>query len=203
MSRSTHKKGEETRVDIIDAAYNLFIERGFSATSMRDISQSAGVSLSGIYNHFLTKEAIWKEVFLTRHPYREIIPLLQSAEGETIADVVHSMAQKLVGALIQHPHLFNFMFIEIVEFKAAQLPALFQAIAPDLDKLNNIFQGKQGHLRRIPTQILIRSFAGLFFSYYITGIFVKNFHGITMDETSLNQIVDIFLHGILEDEKAG
>ena len=39
------KKGEMTRQQILSAALNLFRERGFDAATMRDIAESAGMSL--------------------------------------------------------------------------------------------------------------------------------------------------------------
>jgi AcrR family transcriptional regulator len=43
---------------IIDAASQCFVQKGFHATSMRDIARAAGVSLGNIYNHFDRKTAL-------------------------------------------------------------------------------------------------------------------------------------------------
>ena len=200
MPRSSREKSAETRANIVEAAYRQFLEQGYNATSMRDISQQARVTVGAIYNHFPTKEEIWKEVILTKHPYLEIIPLIQNAEGETVAEVVRSTARLLVRELLKRPDLFNLMFIEIVEFKAAHVPGLIQALIPRLGTMQGIFEGKHGRMRCIPAPILLRSFGGLFFSYYITGLFMKGSHGITIDETSLDQFVDLYLYGILEED---
>jgi len=200
MPRSSREKSVETRTQILDTAYRLFVERGYSATSMRDIGQQTGVTVGAIYNHFSTKEEIWKEVLLTKHPYHDIFPLLQSAEGETVAEVVRSAAQLLIRELHRRTDLFNLLFIEIVEFRAKHATDLFQAILPRLGELQSMFQGKRGRLRSIPAPILMRSFIGLFMSYYITGIFVKEIGVMSNDETSLNQFVDLYLYGILEED---
>ncbi len=200
MPRSSYEKSEETRARIEEAAYRLFVEHGYSATSMRDISQSAGVTVGAIYNHFPTKEAIWLEVFTTRHPYHQIFPVLKAAEGETIAEVLRSAAKGLVQELLKRPDLLNLMFIEIVEFNARHIPDLYQNILPELSGMVNILKGKRGHLRNIPMNILVRSFAGLFFSYYITGLLANNLGGITNDEDSLSQVVDLYLFGVLAED---
>lgn len=202
MPRSSREKSVETRSNIIEAAYRLFIERGYSATAVRDIGRQAGITVGAIYNHFQTKEEIWVEVLLIKHPYHEILPLIRSAEGETVAEVVRSTARLLVQELLKRPDLFNLMFIEVVEFKAAHVPALVETILPDLSGLKNVFQGKRGCVRDIPDIIVLRSFFGLFFSYYITGIFMKNISGVIVDETSLDQFVDLYLYGLLEETTA-
>ncbi len=202
MPRSSYEKSEETRARIIETAHRLFVDHGYSATSMRDISQGAGVTVGAIYNHFATKEAIWLEVLMTHHPYRAIFAEILAAQGETVADVVRSAANGLVRALSGRPDLLNLMFIEIVEFKASHIPVLFQAILPELMRISSIFDGKRGKVRDLPLPILIRSFAGLIFSYNITGMLGSGLAEISNDEESLRQVVDLFLYGLLADDDA-
>ena len=45
-------KGERTRTAIIDAAFDLFVRKGYHATSMRQIADEAGLAPGGLYNHF-------------------------------------------------------------------------------------------------------------------------------------------------------
>src|SRR4051794_16430291 len=51
-----------TRARIIDAAERLFAERGFAATSMRDISSASGISHPLIHHHFGSKEDLYAAV---------------------------------------------------------------------------------------------------------------------------------------------
>ncbi len=76
--------------------------------------------------------------------------------------------------LRNRPELLNLMFIEIVEFQARHIPELFRIILPELVPLQGIFINKRGKLRNIPPETLARSFGGLFFSFYVTEIFMKN-----------------------------
>jgi AcrR family transcriptional regulator len=198
MPRSSREKSTETRNNIIDAAYQLFVDHGYNATAMREISQQAGVTVGAIYNHFETKEEIWLEVLKIKHPYHEIIPILGEAKGDSVAEMVRTAARLLVYELRNRPDLFNLMFIEIVEFQAAHVPIMIEMILPELIPLQRSFNGKSGKLRDIPMPILLRSFVGLFFSYYITGILMKSYFPIT-DEVALEKFVDLYLNGILDD----
>lgn len=49
---------EETERQILEAALDLFRERGFEATTIRDIASRAGLSLGAAYYYFKSKEAI-------------------------------------------------------------------------------------------------------------------------------------------------
>jgi AcrR family transcriptional regulator len=56
-ARST-PKAETTRSRILAGALNLFRERGFDQTTMRDIASAAGVAIGAAYYYFESKEAL-------------------------------------------------------------------------------------------------------------------------------------------------
>jgi len=51
-------RAEDTRRKIYEAAMELFREKGFEPTTMRDIAAKAGVALGGAYYYFSAKDAI-------------------------------------------------------------------------------------------------------------------------------------------------
>lgn len=61
MTTSTgneRRTGAETRAEILRVALKLFTEKGFEATSTRDISGALGITKSALYYHFENKGAI-------------------------------------------------------------------------------------------------------------------------------------------------
>jgi len=52
------KKAQATRLQIMEAALDLFQERGFDQTTMRDIAQKAKVALGAAYYYFKTKQEL-------------------------------------------------------------------------------------------------------------------------------------------------
>ena len=52
------EKGELTRNTILESALQLFRDKGFEATTMRDIAAQAGVALGAAYYYFDSKDAI-------------------------------------------------------------------------------------------------------------------------------------------------
>jgi len=51
-------KGADTRARILSTALALFRERGFEATTMRDVARASGMSLGAAYHYFASKDAI-------------------------------------------------------------------------------------------------------------------------------------------------
>jgi AcrR family transcriptional regulator len=53
------QRSEETRSKIMDAAVKLFSTRGFTAASVDDICEEAGISKGAFYHHFESKQALF------------------------------------------------------------------------------------------------------------------------------------------------
>ena len=199
MSATTTTKGELTRAAIIDAAHDLFIKQGYNATSMRVIAQKADIALGGIYNHFTSKEEIFKAVFLENHPYLEMIPAIESARRDTIEAFVRNAAQQMMAAIGRRPDFLNLMFIEIVEFKSIHMQEIFSETLPRGITIIEKISSKQGNLRSIPAPMLIRTFIGLFFSYYLAESIFSNVAPLAFKKNAIDYYVEIYLHGILKN----
>lgn len=60
MARPRNADGQRTRQAILDAALDLFGERGFFGTSLRDVAAAVGVRESALYNYFPGKDALFE-----------------------------------------------------------------------------------------------------------------------------------------------
>jgi AcrR family transcriptional regulator len=59
MGRPTNSDGRQTRQSILDAALDLFAEKGYFGTTLRDIASAVGVRESALYNYYTGKEALF------------------------------------------------------------------------------------------------------------------------------------------------
>jgi len=57
---------QDTKSRILDVAEQLFMEHGFEATSLRQLTSSAGVNLAAVNYHFGTKEELFQAVLTRR-----------------------------------------------------------------------------------------------------------------------------------------
>ena len=202
VTRTSFSRGERTRRAILDGSYRLIIRQGFAATSMREIAAQSHVALGGIYNHFDSKEEIFRAIIEERHPFLQVLPVLNSVQGETVEEFVRNAAGTLVEQLRRHPDFLNLMLIEIVEFKARHVPALFRKFLPVAAPLARRLEPLQAGWRDIPSLVLARAFLGMFFSYYITEMLVGRAMPVAMSANAMDHFVDIFLHGILRKEQS-
>lgn len=87
----------------------LFVEKGVSDTSVRDIARAVDISEGALYRHFASKEElVWK--LFERH-YVAFAGKLQSlaAAGRTAREQVASMIREFCRAHDENPTLFRFL----------------------------------------------------------------------------------------------
>ena len=204
-SDASLRKRDHTRQVILSAAYNLFIRQGYAATSMRQIAERSRLALGSIYNHFPSKEHVFRAIIEERHPFLRMLPLLNAVEGDTLEQFVRNAARTLLSELGGHPEFLNLMLVEIVEFKARHIPVVVEKLVPRILPLADRMSSLNGGMRDIPPIIIVRAFLGMFFSFYITDFLLVRALPPEMrkaNEHAVDHFADIFLHGVLLPEPA-
>jgi AcrR family transcriptional regulator len=70
-------KSEQTRQRILEAALDLFRQKGFAAATMREVAAAAGMATGAAYYYFASKEAIVLAFY--DRAREEMVPLLDQA----------------------------------------------------------------------------------------------------------------------------
>ena len=72
-----YAKSQATSNRILDAALELFREKGFEQTTMRDVAAAAGMATGAAYHHFASKDAMVMAFY--QRSWAEMQPLLEAA----------------------------------------------------------------------------------------------------------------------------
>jgi AcrR family transcriptional regulator len=201
MTEETQTKGETTRLAIEDAAVELFMEHGYHATSMRQIAEHAGLALGGIYNHFSSKEELFEAIIIDKNPYKQVLPAILQAEGESAEDFLRSAAQIIFAEFDLRPDYMKLMFIEMLEFKGVHGAKMITEVFPKVFPVFERLVKNSKSLRVSNPAVLVRSFFGMIISFYITKAVINNTAiANILPANSSDAYVDIFLHGIIKPE---
>jgi AcrR family transcriptional regulator len=73
-------RAEATRARLLAAAVSAFAERGYHATTTRDIAAAAGMSPAALYVHHASKEELLYEI--ARRGHEEVLAALASCSAE-------------------------------------------------------------------------------------------------------------------------
>src|SRR2546430_3104690 len=112
--------------EIVAAALELFVERGFAATKLADVARRAGVTKGTVYLYFDGKEALFKAVV------REtIVPVI--AQGEALAQSFAGSARELLEQLVRE------YWRLIGETKLARISKLLMAAAATFLQLSSFY----------------------------------------------------------------
>lgn len=162
---------QTTENKIIEAAKQVFIEKGLEGTKMSDIAERAGISRTALNYYYRTKEnlfyAIIEQIFNILLPKIENLSQLNEnvpSKIEAIVDIYDDM-------LRQNKYIPRFVFLEIqrnpqlihdfvVQNETAQL--YLNALSVLID--NEMKSGEQGV---VPKAHLITVFFGLVFVPYL------------------------------------
>lgn len=128
MSQSTQER-------ILEAAEHLFAEKGFSSSTLRDVTDRAGVNLASVNYHFGSKEALFKEMLCRRiEPInRRRIELLEEALSRTggeplsLEALYRVMLQPLTESLIRKGD-FDDIFLGIIAQSFAERTDFLQKV---------------------------------------------------------------------------
>lgn len=114
MFKSSKKtsKGETTRAELLAMSLRLFREKGFDATTMRDIAGAAGMSLGAFYYYYPSKDSIVVDYYRQVQDEHERLLEERSAEAtdlrgrlgllmHTKLDIV-SDSREFIGALLRY-----------------------------------------------------------------------------------------------------
>ncbi len=93
-----------TAVRILDAAEDLFAEKGYAATSLGDVADAVGIRSPSLYNHFRNKEALYGAV-LDRLLDAFVAPLAELGEGTITRARIFQWLETIIRMHHERPNL--------------------------------------------------------------------------------------------------
>jgi TetR/AcrR family transcriptional regulator len=124
------RKGEVTAARILDAAEELFAERGYEGTTLRDVAARVGLRIPSLYNHFESKEALYAAVL--ERGFGPVLALLDEVVTAAAARRLDSgeMVDRVMQLLAEHPALPSLILHETLAGGPRLTPMLRTWIGP-------------------------------------------------------------------------
>jgi AcrR family transcriptional regulator len=197
------KRRKQARpAEIVAAALEVFVERGFAATRLEEVARRAGVTKGTVYLYFSSKEALFKAVV------REtIVPVI--AQGEALAQSFPGSARELVERLVRE------YWRLVGETALAGIPKLMIAEAANFPELARFYYEevavrghrlmagvlergiRNGEFRKMDVQFAAKiAMAALMHASVVRRSFASCMPEGFDVATYLDTHIDIYLHGI-------
>jgi TetR/AcrR family transcriptional regulator of autoinduction and epiphytic fitness len=107
-------RGDVVRTQIVQTAYRLFVEHGFSQVSIEQIADAARISRRTVYNKFLNKSDVYRAAFEPVLGELELAAMFDVPQSDDPRDVLHHYAAT-IRALLDRPELIDMMRVLVHE----------------------------------------------------------------------------------------
>ena len=99
------EEAKSTRERILDVALDLFIEKGYDKTSLREIAEPLGFSKAALYYHFASKEDILMALHMRIHEFGTDA-LAQMGNLEPNVALLAELLEQLVDQMLANRKIF-------------------------------------------------------------------------------------------------
>jgi AcrR family transcriptional regulator len=100
----SRRKGERTADRVLDAAENLFAQRGYEATALRDVAMAVSISQPALYKHYASKDDLYRQVL-----QRALQPLADEMEAAVerpeSEGSFHLLTSRIMDVMARHPNV--------------------------------------------------------------------------------------------------
>jgi AcrR family transcriptional regulator len=117
MSERSHwlfnmaRNGNKTKDLIARSALELFVAKGITETTIREIAASAGIAEGALYRHFESKEHLAWELFSTNYlDFARELDRLQE-KYDTLEDKLAAMIRQFCAFFDRDPVLFSYLLL--------------------------------------------------------------------------------------------
>ena len=135
----TKKEPREKRIDdIIQAAVEEFLEKGFDGTSMNAIAFRAGISKGGLYHHFSSKDEIL--IYANQKLNQPVTAMMiNAAKRSTALEALQWYIRNYLSYWLEHKKEMFFYFLTFT--KALDSPVLWEMYESYTESCIEFFQG--------------------------------------------------------------
>ena len=108
------KEYSETEIKIKTAAKSLFLKKGYSATTTRDISKESDINLALLNYYFTSKKKLFEIIMLeTFYDFISKMVEVYNDEKSTLEEKLKLTSSKYIDMIIAEPHLPTFVVNEL------------------------------------------------------------------------------------------
>lgn len=212
-ARARRTLTEERRKQILDAASQVFAEKGFERATIAHVAKKAGIAEGSIYNYFKNKSDLLVSIprQIIEPPVATISAVIQtnlSSQSIPPDEVLTLVAQNLIATFHKNAPIFRILISNLPSMKPSMREKYFkQAIMLAIGTLEDYFaeQIKQGVFRKdLDSRIMARAFIGMFFPYLLFHEMAQLEIDESWEYERLIQVaVPLFLQGALAHPRKG
>jgi AcrR family transcriptional regulator len=187
---------DDTRQRILEAAAQVFAEKGYARATTRALAEAAGVNEVTLFRHFGSKEGLFSAVIEAYAAPALNTAIAADLTGDYRRDLL-TMGGHVLGALLERREAMRLMLCEAEHF-----PEVRQALAQNPRQLRQALAGylrqqmDRGRVRPLHAEAAAQAFWGMFFAYtFSLWLMDEPLDPALSTEEVVAEFVDIFVNG--------
>ncbi|MEO8611034.1 MAG: TetR/AcrR family transcriptional regulator [Chloroflexota bacterium] len=197
----TPKVVEDRRVQIIDAAVQVFSEKGFERATNKDVAQAAGITPGLIYHYFTSKEDLLKAIFEEHSPLRLMRSLPENVPDLPPEAMLRWVAHQILSIVESEQYVrLARIFIAEVLYNPNVASVGFSAMGEVVGFLEHYMAAKMksGEIRSADPALMVQLFGGSLMAMVIRRQFMQDPLALQYThEQIVDGVVTMTLHGLL------
>jgi AcrR family transcriptional regulator len=201
--RRDRRRPEERRSQILDAALHVFAEVGFSAATLREVADAAGVSKGTVFHYFETKEALLTAVVRDRVVARldATRELVRTHDGSS-TELVRSMVRHIWSQLVDDLDIVCLSFQVIADPGQTETAQLFfaEVVEPSRQLWDAVIAAgvASGEFRATQSRFAADAIPLFFVLFAQLRRFLSEFEGVSVaPDAALEAALDLTLLGLV------
>ncbi len=151
------------RKQILDAATQVFAEKGFHRATIKDIARVAGIADGTIYTYFTSKTEVLLEILNRLNESAEREQQLMPESGQDMRSFFTSYLRQRMSLLWPNAEVFQAVLPEMLVNEELHELYYQQVLVPTFTVAEHYFQVQRaaGQVRSIDVSLTVRAIAGL------------------------------------------
>jgi AcrR family transcriptional regulator len=198
MSPRTKRQAQaaERREQLLKTAFLLFSERGYRATSIRDIAKASGVTEGLLYHYFTGKADLFSAVLTEYTPFKTLDPLFEAAGDRPVGEALRAIGYAFLSLVSERRAFALTMLTEAPGDPelGALLGTFLQSIRARLAAFLAYHQATRHLDPSIDVEAAAQAFLGSLFLHFLsTSVFSQP----DPSQSANNYIVDLLVQTLL------
>ncbi|MDH3365086.1 MAG: TetR/AcrR family transcriptional regulator [Thermoplasmata archaeon] len=196
--RTGKRSGSPARERILDAALEVFSERGFAGATTRDISAKADVNEVTLFRHFDSKKGLYAAVISERSPIAEVGRNIEFDTDLPVDELLRANAASVLSVLRANRRQFMLIMGDAWRPQKSRNMMSRLAVERGITIVAGLMEALMdvGKMRRGDPEVAARAMVGMIQSYFLNvDILAGRRRDPDEDARMLDGFVSIFLDG--------
>lgn len=200
----TKHKDNQTENQILEAAQNVFQEKGMDGARMQEIADKASINKAMLHYYYRSKQQLFEAVF--KKAFSLIAPQLNAIlnDDSSVEDKVKNFTNNYISFIVKHPYLPNFIIQELNRNPQFIAQLKTNVAFPTIEKFKKQVKNEvdQGILRPVSAEQLFINILALNIFPFIAAPLIKTFTNVddkiykTLIEARKEEVSEFIMNAI-------